>query len=104
MSVFLVTGCAIALWRAAEVARGITKQNLKDEIIRVKYLEKGDGPSANQLESVLNRVDQLKEGAFRPFSEQPLIRAVLLPFGGLCWAAITELAEPIITNVMLSHP
>jgi hypothetical protein len=30
-----------------------------------------------QLEALLNRVDSLREGAFRPFSEQPYVRALL---------------------------
>jgi len=51
---------------------------------------KGDAeewrPTAEQIEQLIKRVRSLKEGAFVPFAEQPLVRAILLPFasaGGL---------------------
>ena len=37
-----------------------------------------------------SRVDQLKEGAFSPFSQQPLVRAVLLPLGTFGWKVLIE--------------
>jgi hypothetical protein len=46
---------------------------------------RGHYANANQLETLLNRV-----GAFRPFTQQPLVRAVLLPFGSVGWTALIE--------------
>ncbi|MGO9237354.1 MAG: hypothetical protein ACLP4V_25950 [Methylocella sp.] len=36
------------------------------------------------------RIDELKEGAFSPFTQQPLVRAVLLPIGSFGWTALVE--------------
>jgi hypothetical protein len=35
-------------------------------------------------------VEGLREGAFAPLAEQPLIRALLLPFGGAGFVALVE--------------
>ena len=63
----------------------------------------GTGAEDNSCSGVLNWIDQLREGAFRPFWEQPLATAVLLPLGSLCWSAVTELVKPLIEDVLLAH-
>ncbi len=53
--------------------------------------DSGDNPRyAEQLETMLSRVDQLRDGAFGPFTQQPLVRAVLLPLGSFGWTALIE--------------
>lgn len=42
-----------------------------------------DPPKAAQLQLLLQRMDHLHEGAFAPFWQQPLLKAVLLPFATL---------------------
>ena len=73
ISVSVVFACAIMLWRAAKTARDTAKQNLTDGIIRAKDSE-GNVYFAGQLESLINRVDQLKEGVWLPSN---LVRALL---------------------------
>jgi hypothetical protein len=105
ISLSVVYGCAIMLWWAAKAARDTAKQNLTDGIIAArgrspKVADKsGDATQlgsdsnpryAEQLESLWSRVDQLKDGAFRPFSQQPLVRALLWPFGSFGWTALIE--------------
>jgi hypothetical protein len=85
----VVFGCAIVLWWAARAARNTAKQNLTDGIIRAKDSE-GNVYIAEQLETLLSRVDRLNYGAFGPFTQQPLIKAVLLPLGSFGWAALVE--------------
>ena len=46
--------------------------------------------TAQQLELLLRHVDQMSEGAFGPFSQQPLVRAVLLLMGGFGWTVLIE--------------
>jgi hypothetical protein len=89
LSLSVVFGCAIMLWWAAKKARDTTKKKLSEGIIRAKDSE-GNVYLAEQLESLLSRVDQLREGAFSPFSQQPLVRAVLFPLGSFGWAALVE--------------
>ena len=81
----IVFGCAVALCLAAQSMRSAAKQKLMDGIIsakgpRPKDLGEG-GSTAGQLETLLIRIDDLREGAFSPLSQQPLVRALLLPAG-----------------------
>jgi hypothetical protein len=72
-----VIASAIALRRAAEFWRAQVKSALEDERLRE---QKGpDDGAAKQLDSLLERVKALNEGAFAPYSEQPIVRAVLVP-------------------------
>ena len=71
-----VIASAIALRGAAEQVRRGTRHRLEDDRLRE---QKTGGGSAAQVESLLERVDALREGAFAPYSEQPIVRAVLVP-------------------------
>jgi len=60
------------------------------QLERCLLARKGDSdeycPSVEQIEQMIERIRKLKQGAFVPFVEQPLVRAILLPFasaGGL---------------------
>jgi hypothetical protein len=79
----IVLGSAFALRMAAEASRKQAVERLRNAILRAK----GAGPAtlASQLEILRDRAERMDEGAFAPFSRQPLLRAVLLPlltFGG----------------------
>jgi len=71
-----VIASAIALRSAAEAFRRGTRDRLEDDRLRE---QKAGGGSAAQLDSLLNRVAALRDGAFAPYSEQPIVRAVLVP-------------------------
>ncbi|SFM16323.1 hypothetical protein [Variovorax sp. OV329] len=47
------------------------------------HVRPADPPKAAQLTLLLQRMDNLHEGAFAPFWQQPLLKAVLLPFATL---------------------
>jgi len=100
--------CALALRYAAEAARQDAIQHLSDEIMRAS----GEGPAAPrrrmpaapparrfqpasvpkpaQLKLLLERMEQLREGAFAPFWHQPLLKAFLLPFATLGGTSILD--------------
>jgi len=42
------------------------------------------------LEMLLRQIDDLRDGAFSPFSQQPLVRAMLLPLGTFGGTALIE--------------
>jgi hypothetical protein len=63
--------------RKALRLRDKAKSKLMAGIVHAKGLEDG-GRTAGQLETLLSGVDGLHEGAFSPFSEQPVVRALLL--------------------------
>ena len=46
------------------------------------------GQLAGQLELLSRRIEELREGAFSPFSQQPVVRAMLLPLGSLGGTAL----------------
>jgi hypothetical protein len=89
VSVLIVTGCAVALRWSAEASRAKARQRLIDLIVAAKRSASG-GQRADQLEAQLRRVEDLREGAFSPFSQQPLVRAMLLPLGGFGGTALLE--------------
>ena len=41
----------------------------------------GDRSGVEQLEMIIQKIKQMDEGAFAPFSQQPVLRAILIPFG-----------------------
>jgi hypothetical protein len=71
--VFLV-GSAVALRRAAEALRAQVRASFENA-----QLQSAGTPSERPLELLLQRVAALHEGAFAPYSEQPIVRAVLVP-------------------------
>lgn len=83
MVVFGVSGlyaaaCAFLLRNVAERARKTTIERFTQLLIEAK----GDPtlqPLAAQIQVMMDEVQTLREGAFAPFSEQPVVGAVLLP-------------------------
>jgi hypothetical protein len=39
---------------------------------------------------LLDRVNAMREGAFRPFLQQPIFGAILLPLSSVGWATLLE--------------
>jgi hypothetical protein len=93
-SLTIVFGCAIALCLAAQSIRSAAREKLADGVICAKgpcVKESDDGGRrAGQLETLLVRVEGLREGAFSPVSQQPLVRALLLPLGSFGWTKLLE--------------
>ena len=75
--------------RRAEAARETARRRLRDQITEARSLQDG-GQLAGQLELLLRRVEELREGAFSPYSQQPVVRAMLLPLGSLGGTALLE--------------
>lgn len=89
LGVVIVIACAVALRWSAEASRDKARRKLIDEIAAARSLPDG-GPLASQLELLLRRVEELHEGAFSPFSQQPVVRAMLLPLGSIGGTALLE--------------
>ncbi|MGA3339632.1 MAG: hypothetical protein ABSD11_03265, partial [Methylocella sp.] len=60
-----------------------------DAIIRAKD-SNGNTFFAEQLETLLSRVDRLNYGAFGPLSQQPLVWALLYPLSSAGGIALLE--------------
>ena len=89
IAVFIVSGCAVALRLSAEALRAKARRRLNDRIMEAKKSADGER-LAGQMELMLRRVEELRDGAFSPFSQQPLVRAMLLPLGSFGGTALLE--------------
>jgi hypothetical protein len=87
VAVLIVIGCAVALRLSAEATRAEARRRLTERLLLAKGQNKGV-QLANQLELVMRRIEELREGAFSPFSQQPVVRAMLLPLGGFGGTAL----------------
>ena len=85
----IIFGCAMMLCFSAEKARESTKNKLIKGMVAAKAADPS-GRKPAQLETLLTLVDGLHEGSFVPLSQQPPIRALLLPLGGLGWTALLD--------------
>jgi hypothetical protein len=74
--------------------RGCARLNHMTKLFLANNATQNDSDSnpryAEQLETLWSRVDQLNDGAFRPFSQQPLVRALLWPLGSFGWTNLIE--------------
>jgi hypothetical protein len=89
LALLIVVASAIALRQAAEASRAKAHRRLNDQIMLAKKSEDEERRAA-QLELLSRRVEELHEGALTPFSQQPLLRAMLLPLGSLGGTALLE--------------
>ena len=79
----IIIGPVIAYRATAEKARRVACRHLSNRIIAAKG--RGADATAEQLEKLLAEMQELREGAFAPWTSQPVVRAVLLPlltYGG----------------------
>jgi len=79
-------GSAIYLRRAAEQLRSAALDNLA--LLRLGAFT--DEVKRETFEELIEEIRTLKKGAFAPLSEQPFIRAVLFPSGGLGLLAVGQ--------------
>ncbi len=91
VSLAIVFGCAFLLNGVAEDARALAAKGLSDEIDKAKG--QPGAPKAPLLEHMLERVQTMHEGSFRPFLKQPAIGAILLPIGSIGWTTLFEQAQ-----------
>ena len=82
IGVLVVVACAVALRLSAEDSRKKACQRLNDQIAAARNLD-DRGLLVGQLEMVLRRIEEMRDGALRPPSQQPLVRAMLLPLGSI---------------------
>jgi hypothetical protein len=78
-SIVLIVGAVVALRRSAESWRSDILQTLEHRRLALLTTKPPATGSAEQLQVLIDLVTELQIGAFAPYSEQPLVRAVLLP-------------------------
>jgi ABC-type transport system involved in multi-copper enzyme maturation permease subunit len=74
---------AFLLRQSAESARTCVADHLKDLLFFTLKDKKPNSDRIKQIESVLGEVRSIKQGAFAPFTQHPLVQSLLVPFGGV---------------------
>ncbi len=78
-AVAIVLASAVVLRWTAEVSRRKAIWRMANEIIRLRGLGREGIERAEQLAKMVEQIRDLRAGAFAPYSQQPLIKALLLP-------------------------
>jgi hypothetical protein len=78
-SIVLIVGCIVVLREGAEGWRSEVLAKLSNRRLILLAAVPPNTVAVTQLQVLIDLVTQLHDGAFAPYSEQPLVRAVLLP-------------------------
>lgn len=90
LSLAIVLACAVALRRSVEQSRQAALREVDHALLRVAAPQAAEPVVTPQLQWLRREIDALREGAFAPFSQQPLLKAVLLPFATLGGTAVLD--------------
>lgn len=90
LSLAIVLACAVALRRSVEQSRQAALREVDHALLRVAAPQAAEPVATPQLQWLRREIDALREGAFAPFSQQPLLKAVLLPFATLGGTAVLD--------------
>jgi len=86
-----VVTCGVLLRRAAETARRDVLERLRRRLSRALAAPEADAPAAQQLRLLVDEVERLQRGAFAPWTRHPILKALLLPFGGIGLVTLLDL-------------
>jgi hypothetical protein len=89
VNLLIVMLCAVTLRREAEKARQKILARLRTQRLVASGTE-DPGYSRESVEAIIAEVSALREGAFAPLSQHPIIGAIVLPFGGVSVAILLE--------------
>ena len=85
-------GVATVLNIGAEIARRRALEIMQMDLLWLKGCSSAEDQAlAEQFPSLIAQVKDLRRGAFAPFFEQPLVRAVLVPLGSIGGLQLIEL-------------
>jgi membrane protein implicated in regulation of membrane protease activity len=79
LSAGVVVGSAVLLRRSAESLRTQVIELLENARSRALRTQSAASTEDSQLDHLIERVTDLSEGAFAPYSQQPLVRALIVP-------------------------
>jgi len=87
----IVVACAVALQRGAEASRRLALKAVDDALMLASRGPQGPAQaSPDQLKLLRRWIEDLHEGAFAPLLQQPLLKAMLLPFVTLSGAPLAD--------------
>jgi hypothetical protein len=80
--VLWAVGIAFLLNFGAEVARRRAVDRMEADLLWLQGAGAGASKLAGRFPTLIEQVRNMRKGAFAPFFEQPLVRAILVPLGG----------------------
>jgi hypothetical protein len=83
MGALYAWSCAFLLRQSAERARTSVVNRLKKLLFHVLTDESRDHDMVDHIQFVINEVKSMREGAFAPVMQHPLVQALVVPFGGV---------------------
>jgi hypothetical protein len=98
LSLSLAVFAGFRLRRAAEFAREREIERLESEVFRATSPSHPAPDRARQAELLIKKITDLKEGAFAPWSEDPLFRAVALPLIGFATVHAADWASRLLSR------
>lgn len=82
--------CALLLNRTAEKWRVKVLERLQREKIRLQSTPAANDEQQKRVDSIINEIKNLREGAFLPFFQHPVVQAFLVPFTGVGGLTLLE--------------
>ncbi|HET7793337.1 MAG TPA: hypothetical protein VFL64_08120 [Rhizobacter sp.] len=89
LSIGVVLVCIVALRLAAENSRAHALTDVKEALLRAQARGALGEPAPEQLKLLQGHIEGLRDGAFAPFAQQPLLKALVMPFA--TWGGTTLL-------------
>jgi hypothetical protein len=89
-SVVIVIGCGIMLRQSAEDLRRRAIRRLSERRIGLLGQDDAARRTAGQVDLMITQIKAIDTGAFAPYSQQPIVRALLLPLSSYGGAALVE--------------
>lgn len=88
--------CAFVLRRAAEGARAKSLGRLRRKLSHEHGSNaKNKGARIAQIELMIDEIQSLRRGAFAPWFQHPIVRAILIPFGGVGTVAVLDVLSKL---------
>jgi hypothetical protein len=80
------------LRRAAEKTRRAALEDIEKALLRAKALPEDTAPppTPRQLELMRDQAASLRDGAFAPYSQQPVLKALMIPFATVGGSSLLE--------------
>lgn len=93
LSAILAWICGYCLRKAAEDLRKATLHRLDTRRILILAQKEPNDSSVKLTEEIMQHIRSNQEGAFAPFMQHPLVRALVAPLGGASAVALYDLFE-----------
>ena len=75
----------------AEIARRRAIERMEEDLLWLQGRGDKYKPLADRFPTLIDKVRKLRQGAFAPFFEQPLVQAILVPLGGAGGVQLIEM-------------